>query len=729
TYTPTANYNGPDSFTFRASDANSDSNTATYSITVTPVNDAPSATDDSSSTDEDTSKTINVTGNDTDVDADTLVASGSGSTTQSGTFSCSTNSCTYTPPANFNGSDSFDYTVSDGTATDTATVTIAVAAVDDSPNCSNASGSIPEEFALNDTLACSDSDTAASALTYSKVAGPSNGTVTVNSDGTFTYTPTANYNGPDSFTFRASDANSDSNTATYSITVTPVNDAPSATDDSSSTDEDTSKTINVTANDADVDGDTLVASGSGSTTEGGTFSCSTNSCTYTPPANFNGPDSFDYTVSDGTATDTATVTVAVAAVNDAPTAATDTLTTNEDTANSVNVLANDNPGPGEGSQSLSVTADSDGLKGTVTCTSTGSCTYTPNANATGTDQFSYDVCDDGAPSRCSTGTVNVSITAVNDAPTCADDSAASPEDTSLGDTLVCTDADGDPLTYSKVADPSNGTVTVNSDGTFTYIPNANYNGPENFTFKANDGTSDSNTATYSITVTPVGEPSVGDVQPPQAEDGGADRELFSPNGDGRFDEVNFFVGLSEHSTWNLTVESQQVGAPTLAWLEESTLLFRHSGEGSQVALTWDGRATDGSPAPEGEYRWEISATDSAGNTAIVMTGHIQIDTTAPLFTRQRAVPNPLDLSRDDVAAIRFAVNEAGAARAKIFRRGRLIKAFPRFRLRDAARVEVLWDGTDRAGRSVRPGRYTVVMRASDLVANRTVNRGLRIRVR
>ena len=149
-----------------------------------------------------------------------------------------------------------------------------------------------------------------------------NGTVTF-AGGSVTYTPNANFNGSDSFTYTVSDGNGGTDTATVNVTVNPVNDAPVANNDSATTDEDTPVTVNVVANDTDVEGDTLTVS---AVTQGanGTVTFAGGCVTYTPNGNFNGSDSFTYTVSDGNGgTDTATVNVTVNPVNDAPVAADD----------------------------------------------------------------------------------------------------------------------------------------------------------------------------------------------------------------------------------------------------------------------------------------------------------------------------------------------------------------------------------------------------------------------
>ncbi len=144
--------------------------------------------------------------------------------------------------------------------------------------------------------------------------------------------------------------------------------------------------------------------------------------------------------------------------------------------------------------------------GSATVGSSGTWTYTPAANYNGPDSFTYKANDGTADSN--TATVTLTITPVNDPPVCPAASKSGNEDTLLGGSVACTDVDGDPLSYAKVAGPSHGSATVGSSGTWTYTPAANYNGPDSFTYKANDGTADSNTATVTLTITPVNDPPV-----------------------------------------------------------------------------------------------------------------------------------------------------------------------------------------------------------------------------
>src|SRR5207253_2203849 len=232
------------------------------------------------------------------------------------------------------------YKANDGSAdSNVATVTVAVSAVNDAPSAADDSYTTNEDTPL--TIAApgvvgNDTDVDGNPLTAILVSAPANGTVTVNANGSFTYTPTANFNGSDSFTYKANDGTIDSNVAIVSISVSAVNDAPSAANDSFSTAEDTPLTIaaaaGVLVNDTDVDGNALTALVVTQPAHGTLTLNADGSFIYTPAANANGPDSFTYRANDGSAdSNVATVTVAVSAVNDAPSAADDSYTTNEDT--------------------------------------------------------------------------------------------------------------------------------------------------------------------------------------------------------------------------------------------------------------------------------------------------------------------------------------------------------------------------------------------------------------
>ena len=287
----------------------------TETFTVTAANTAPVANAQSVSTNEDTAKTITLTGSDVDGNSLTFAigtgpSHGSlgtiGSVTCTGTApkSCSAD-VTYTPALNYNGSDSFTFKVNDGTVDSAAaTVSITVNAVNDAPTCSNGSATTAEDNAVATPLSCADIDSAT--LTYSIVSGPAHGSLS-GTGASRTYTPDANYNGSDSFTFKASDGSLDSNTATFSLTITAVNDAPSCSAVSLTTDEDTPGDANPACTDIDSGSLTYAIVGAASH---GTASIVAGKLHYVPNANYSGSDSFTYKASDGSLdSNTATLTV------------------------------------------------------------------------------------------------------------------------------------------------------------------------------------------------------------------------------------------------------------------------------------------------------------------------------------------------------------------------------------------------------------------------------------
>ncbi|PYQ88475.1 MAG: adhesin, partial [Acidobacteria bacterium] len=221
---------------------------------------------------------------------------------------------TYTPAAGYNGPDSFTFKANDGTVdSSAATVSLTVTAVNDAPVANAQTVTTAEDTAKAIVLTATDVD--GDPLTYAIVAGPAHGTLSGVAP-TVTYTPAANYNGPDSVTFKANDGTLNSNVATVTLTVTPVNDAPVATAQSVTTNQDTAKAMTLTA--TDVDGDTLTYAVVTAPTHG-TLSGVAPNLTYTPAAGYNGPDSFTFKANDGTVDSAAaTVSLTVVHVNHAP---------------------------------------------------------------------------------------------------------------------------------------------------------------------------------------------------------------------------------------------------------------------------------------------------------------------------------------------------------------------------------------------------------------------------
>lgn len=307
TYTPNVNYNGLDSFTYKSNDTIDDSNTATVSISVTPINDIPVTTDNSYSFMEDsTNNVIVLTANDVDNDPLTYTVVTQPS---NGTLNCTSGNCNYTPNASYSGSDSFTYKVNDGTVdSNTSIINITVNPINDTPVADNFNITVDEDSVDNIvTLVATDADN--DPLTYTIVTQPSNGILSCTQENCL-YTPNANYFGSDSFTYKANDGIVDSNTATVSITVNNINDAPTTSNNTYNFIENsTDNAIVLTANDVDNDILTYTVV---TLPSNGTLNCTQENCTYTPNLNYSGADSFTYKVNDGTIdSNTSTINITI----------------------------------------------------------------------------------------------------------------------------------------------------------------------------------------------------------------------------------------------------------------------------------------------------------------------------------------------------------------------------------------------------------------------------------
>ena len=411
------------------------------------ANDQPNAQDDNATTNEDTSVNIDVLGND-DFGNDgagtgaIVIASnpthGTATVNDGGTPNDPTDdSIDYAPDANYNGTDSFTYTIEDSNGdTSTATVTVTIVPVNDLPNAVNDSATTNEDTAVNINVLNNDTfgGDGPNTGTIVVASNPSHGTATVNdggtpndpTDDTIDYVPNANYNGTDSFTYTIEDSNGDTSTATVTVTIVPVNDLPNAVNDSATTNEDTAVNINVLNNDTfggdgPNTGTIVVASnpshGTATVNNGGTPNDPTDdTIDYAPNANYNGTDSFTYTIEDANGdTSTATVTVTIRPVNDDPNAVDNNYTTPQDTSVNINPIDGDSDPDGDTITVINlngVTLTPGTVQtinvphGTVAITAVGAMTFTPTTGYVGTSVFPYTISDGNG----GTDTANVRIT-------------------------------------------------------------------------------------------------------------------------------------------------------------------------------------------------------------------------------------------------------------------------------------------------------------------------------
>jgi VCBS repeat-containing protein len=343
-----------------------------------------------------------------------------------------------------------------------------------------------------------------------KITDPAHGILSLNANGGFTYTPLSNYLGADSFTYQANDGFTNSGTTIVSLSVTNINRAPVAVADSYTLGKNTALTISgpgVLGNDSDADGDNITAIKIGDPAHGTLALNSDGGFAYTPVSNYFGADSFTYQATDGTSNSaTATVSLTITNINRAPVALADNYTLGKNTSLTIpspGVLSNDSDADGDAITAVKI---SDPAHGTVALNANGGFIYTPATNYFGADSFTYQATD--GTSNSATATVSLSITNINRAPVANNDSYGLNKSTVLtvtspGVLSNDTDADGDTITAIKATDPTHGTVSLNANGGFTYTPVSNYFGADSFTYRASDGLSTSAVATVSLTITNV----------------------------------------------------------------------------------------------------------------------------------------------------------------------------------------------------------------------------------
>ncbi|EPU5965751.1 tandem-95 repeat protein, partial [Vibrio parahaemolyticus] len=331
--------------------------------------------------------------------------------------------------------------------------------------------------------------------------GPANGMVSVNPDGSVTYTPNDNYHGTDSFTYIVTSGGVSEST-TVSVDVTPVNDAPVAKDDIATTQEDTAVTIDVLSNDTDVDGDKLSIQSATVPEAQGKVEIVDGKLVFTPAENFNGHAEITYTITDGALTDQATVNVTVNAVNDTPvveSSIADQTLAEDFTPYTIDLnTAFSDVDNVDGELTFSVSGNSNIQVAIVN----GIATFTPTADWNGSEALTFTATDPSGESVSQT--VNFTVAPVADI---VADSARVVEDTPTIIKVLGNDTfEGDDKVVSLDTNngPANGTVSVNPDGSVTYTPNDNYHGTDSFTYIVTSG-GVSESTTVEVNVTPVND--------------------------------------------------------------------------------------------------------------------------------------------------------------------------------------------------------------------------------
>lgn len=525
-YQPNLNWFGTDSFSYQVTDALGDIGKATVSITITAVNDRPSANAYSFSVGAGATYVADGISNprlvagDIETATAALVFASSTSTLASGsTVLMNSNGVfTFTVPAGspLPATESFTYNVTDNDPATPltslpATITVNYLVPGNAPPVAYAPIPNPhttlEDTPLQGNLATSDDQGVTAIIIDSP---PLHGSISVLTgvSGAFSYQPNPNFSGTDQLSFHAVDAAGlTSNIVQYLIVVTAVNDAPVANDVSFTVTEDSGAINNpaqaLLGSDIDNNGLALTyAIGTGvngpalgsATLVGGSGGVGGNALQYVPYPNVNGVDTFTYSVTDNAgAVASANVSVTISAVNDAPTLPVNPLLVSslEDAAVSINLVANDT----DVGQGLSFSIVTPPTHGTGNFTG-ASYLYQATNNYNGQDTFTYRVTDNGSPAATVTGTVNLQIVAVNDPPTAAPVSVSMSEDgPTLAINLSGNDVDlvdvgsNETITYSISTSNSgkaNLTLVNNRTGSIEYIANPNANGLDSFNYTVTD---------------------------------------------------------------------------------------------------------------------------------------------------------------------------------------------------------------------------------------------------
>ncbi|HCG8548555.1 TPA: tandem-95 repeat protein [Vibrio parahaemolyticus] len=512
-FTPAENFHGDAEITYTLTDG-ALTDQATVNVTVNAVNDTPvveSNLADQTLAEDFTPYTIDLNTAFSDVDNvdGELTFSVSGNSNVN--VSIENGIATISPTADWNGSEILTFTATDPSGesvSQTVNFTVTPVAdieadkttvVEDTPTIIKVLGN--DTFEGDDKVVSLDTNN-----------GPANGTVSVNPDGSVTYTPNENYHGADSFTYIVTSGGVSEST-TVNVDVTPVNDAPVAKADTAVTDEDTPVTIDVLPNDTDVDGDTLSIQSASVPEAQGKVEIVEGKLVFTPAENFNGDAEITYTVTDGQLTDEAKVAVTVNPVNDAPTIKVDAVESITENAVSTDTVVatltvRDTDTP-EDQLTVSLENNSNGyfvLVGNEVKLTQAGVDAVNNDELNLKDLTISASVSDGVNSTASDSDSLV-VNRVNDAPTVENAIA----DQELSEdfatyTIDLNDAfkDSDSALNFSVSGNSNVLVSI-ENGIATISPTADWNGSETLTFTATDPSGESISQTVNFTVAPVAD--------------------------------------------------------------------------------------------------------------------------------------------------------------------------------------------------------------------------------
>lgn len=409
----------------------------------------------------------------------------------------------YIPNTNYNGHDRFSYQVNDGQLNSAIVqVEIQLQAVNDEPVVQDLTLTMLEDSRQRLDVLAQGQDVDGDTLMVIAIEQPQHGRIEKDSAGDYWYVPAANYQGNDEFGFTLSDGQYQAS-ASVLIHIQPVNDAPELSGQQLTGHEDQAISVNPLINATDVDGDPLTSRIVEQPEHGQLILQANGSYIYQPAANYHGTDSFKYQVSDGQLDSViAEVIIQLAAVNDAPVLNGQILLGKEDQSITVDVLKTASDVDGDKLIAIIATQPKHGQ---LLLQADGTYSYQPVANYYGSDTFSYKVSDGVLDSAIVE--VHIELSSVNDAPQLANQQLYTIEDqwTDFKPLASATDVDGDVLTTVIVSQPQHGQLIAQPDGTYQYVPAANYYGTDRFTYQVSDGELSSSVAEVLVNIQPVND--------------------------------------------------------------------------------------------------------------------------------------------------------------------------------------------------------------------------------
>ncbi|MBT0082552.1 tandem-95 repeat protein, partial [Vibrio alginolyticus] len=661
TFSPNENFNGEVSLDVVVVDEDGATDSTTAGITVLEVNDPPIAGATSYSVNEDEVITISseqLLANASDVEGEVALDSVSYSGSEGiftdngdGTFS-------FAPNQNFNGEVNLDVVVVDEDgATASTTANIDVQPINDAPVSGDLAYSVDEDNSITlsqEQLLAQATDVEGDALTASNLVVDGDATVTANDDGSFTITPDANFNGDIDITFDINDG-SDTIVATADLTVNPVNDLPQPEDQAFTIGEDGVLTFtdqDLLDGATDIDGDDLSVEGVTYTGADGVLTDNGDgSYSFAPNENFNGDVNFTFDVSDGTDTTSANIDVSVTPENDPPVAGSTSYTVHEDNSITISdeqLLANSSDI--EGDVAISSVSYS-GNDGVLEINGDGTYTFSPNENFNG--EVSLDVVVVDEEGATDSTTAGITVLEVNDPPIAGATSYSVNEDEVIIFTkeqllAQSSDVEGDVSLESVSYSGSDGILTANDDGTYSFAPNENFNGGVSLDVVVADEDGATATTNANIDVLPVNDaPVSGDLAYSVDEDGSitlSQEQLLAQAGDVDSDNLEA-VNLT--AVANATVVENQDGSFTI------TPDANFNGD---IDLSFDLIDNDGASVEVGVDLTVNPINDAPQSTPVNIAG---TEDTTILITQDMLLANATDIDNtyDELSAVDLVIDE------------------------------------------------------------------------